>query len=43
MLYGFGFDAYLKGNWMHAKKFFEKALQYFPSDTPTLNLFDFIK
>lgn len=43
MIFGFGFDAYQKGNWMHAKKFFEKALSYSPKDQPSLNLLEYME
>lgn len=37
-----GFDQYKEGNWMRAKKFFEKAISFLQNDKPTLNLLEFM-
>lgn len=42
MLFSFGFDSYVKGNWAHAKKFFQKALGMRPNDKPTNVLWDYM-
>lgn len=39
IIYGFGMDSYISGNWQNAKKFFKKALQIIPDDKPTQILY----
>lgn len=43
VIFSFGLDAYLQGNWDHSKKFLSKAIKLIPDDAPTKVILNFME